>query len=141
MNQPQPWSWEIKSPNFSCTGVKRAVDARDAATRAMTEELSDGKLIGQAIGFPVDALAYIPANGITHHTLRVGAMSVEVRLLDLSTASPSGANEGLAGDDGVDGGAANELNTCSICGAKVHQIIGCPSGAELCQDCFDNGLD
>lgn len=29
--------------------------------------------------------------------------------------------------------------TCSDCGAKVAYIIGCPDGAEICQDCFDAG--
>jgi hypothetical protein len=29
--------------------------------------------------------------------------------------------------------------TCSECGAEVDQIIGCPDGAEVCQECFDSG--
>lgn len=29
--------------------------------------------------------------------------------------------------------------TCDECGAEVESIIGCPDGAEVCQDCFDTG--
>lgn len=29
--------------------------------------------------------------------------------------------------------------TCGECGQSVPYIIGCPDGAELCQDCFDAG--
>lgn len=32
-----------------------------------------------------------------------------------------------------------ESNTCSICSAECENIIGSPSGAELCQSCFDAG--
>ena len=28
---------------------------------------------------------------------------------------------------------------CDGCGATVTEIIGCPDGAEICQDCFDAG--
>src|ERR1041385_8854680 len=30
--------------------------------------------------------------------------------------------------------------TCDECGESVPYIIGCPGGAEICQDCFDAGL-
>lgn len=33
------------------------------------------------------------------------------------------------------------LSTCSHCGTEAESIIGCPSGAELCQGCFDAGAD
>lgn len=32
-----------------------------------------------------------------------------------------------------------ESNTCSECGEPVESIIGCPDGAEVCQQCFDVG--
>jgi hypothetical protein len=32
-----------------------------------------------------------------------------------------------------------DLSTCGKCGAEVPEIIGCPSGDEVCQDCFDAG--
>jgi hypothetical protein len=28
---------------------------------------------------------------------------------------------------------------CSECGVESESIIGCPSGAEICHDCFDTG--
>lgn len=28
---------------------------------------------------------------------------------------------------------------CANCGAEVESIVGCPDGAEICQQCFDNG--
>ncbi len=28
---------------------------------------------------------------------------------------------------------------CEECGESVEEIIGCPDGAEICQDCFDAG--
>ena len=28
---------------------------------------------------------------------------------------------------------------CGICGKTVPYVIGCPSGAEICQACFDDG--
>jgi hypothetical protein len=31
--------------------------------------------------------------------------------------------------------------TCDKCGETVPYIIGCPGGAEVCQDCFDAGHD
>lgn len=37
-------------------------------------------------------------------------------------------------------GELEELSmTCSACGEKVDSVIGCPSGVELCQACFDEG--
>ena len=30
-------------------------------------------------------------------------------------------------------------NTCGECGEQVESIIGCPDGAEVCQQCFDAG--
>lgn len=30
-------------------------------------------------------------------------------------------------------------NACSSCGAACESVIGCPSGAELCQPCFEAG--
>ncbi len=35
--------------------------------------------------------------------------------------------------------ASDALCVCDACGAEVEYIIGCPDGAELCQDCFDAG--
>lgn len=29
--------------------------------------------------------------------------------------------------------------TCDECGAKVPELMGCPDGAEICRDCFDQG--
>lgn len=29
--------------------------------------------------------------------------------------------------------------TCAECGAQVEEVIGCPDGAEICQQCFDQG--
>lgn len=34
---------------------------------------------------------------------------------------------------------ADDTEECSDCGARVQYIIGCPDGAEICQDCFDAG--
>jgi|LNAP01.1.fsa_nt_gb hypothetical protein len=31
------------------------------------------------------------------------------------------------------------MSLCSDCGAEADHIIGCPDGAEVCQDCFDSG--
>ena len=31
------------------------------------------------------------------------------------------------------------LSVCSDCKAEVKYIIGCPDGAEICQECFDSG--
>lgn len=31
-------------------------------------------------------------------------------------------------------------SVCSKCGEQVESIIGCPDGAEVCQQCFDAGL-
>jgi hypothetical protein len=28
---------------------------------------------------------------------------------------------------------------CDVCGTSVPYVIGCPGGAEICQDCFDAG--
>ena len=28
---------------------------------------------------------------------------------------------------------------CNNCGAMIDSILGCPGGAEICQDCFDSG--
>lgn len=28
---------------------------------------------------------------------------------------------------------------CDDCAAKVGSLVGCPDGAEICRDCFDNG--
>lgn len=36
-------------------------------------------------------------------------------------------------------GVVTAKNTCDDCGAQVESVIGCPDGAEICQDCFDNG--
>ena len=45
-------------------------------------------------------------------------------------------------DEGIEAAfAPPTLSACSHCGAEVDQIIGCPSGAELCQTCFDEGKD
>lgn len=30
-------------------------------------------------------------------------------------------------------------STCSDCGARVPEIVGCPDGAEVCRECFDQG--
>jgi len=30
---------------------------------------------------------------------------------------------------------------CTACGEHVGSIIGCPNGAEVCQDCFDAGAE
>jgi hypothetical protein len=32
-----------------------------------------------------------------------------------------------------------EGGTCDECGARVKEVIGCPDGAEICQQCFDQG--
>ena len=34
---------------------------------------------------------------------------------------------------------AHDLSTCSECGEKTENIIGCPDGAEVCPLCFDGG--
>lgn len=34
----------------------------------------------------------------------------------------------------------NDLTARSACGAEVESVIGCPDGAEVCQDCFDMGM-
>lgn len=31
------------------------------------------------------------------------------------------------------------ISQCSDCGAEADHILGCPDGAEICQDCFDSG--
>lgn len=31
------------------------------------------------------------------------------------------------------------VNRCDECKRKVDKIIGCPDGAEICQQCFDAG--
>jgi hypothetical protein len=31
--------------------------------------------------------------------------------------------------------------TCDACGAQVETIIGTPKGTEICQQCFDAGVD
>lgn len=33
---------------------------------------------------------------------------------------------------------SGHLSTCSDCGAEVESVIGCPDGAEVCSQCFDN---
>ena len=33
----------------------------------------------------------------------------------------------------------SEDEFCDCCGATVTNLIGCPSGAEVCQSCFDEG--
>ena len=33
----------------------------------------------------------------------------------------------------------NAGDLCDDCGVEVEKIIGCPDGAEICQDCFDAG--
>jgi hypothetical protein len=38
------------------------------------------------------------------------------------------------GEDDEDEGA-----TCDECGAQVEEVIGCPDGKEICQQCFDQG--
>lgn len=37
-------------------------------------------------------------------------------------------------------GEADTVNTCSECGSHPEKIIGCPDGAEVCQECFDAGV-
>lgn len=34
---------------------------------------------------------------------------------------------------------AGNIQLCDDCGAKCEKIIGCPDGAEICQECFDAG--
>jgi hypothetical protein len=33
----------------------------------------------------------------------------------------------------------DEGGTCDECGARVKEVIGCPDGAEICKQCFDQG--
>ncbi len=33
------------------------------------------------------------------------------------------------------------MDICDACGRAVPEIIGSPYGPEVCQDCFDSGLD
>lgn len=32
-----------------------------------------------------------------------------------------------------------EAATCADCGEVVESVVGCPDGAEICRQCFDNG--
>lgn len=34
---------------------------------------------------------------------------------------------------------SSHQSSCDDCGAVADEIIGCPDGAEICQDCFDAG--
>jgi len=31
------------------------------------------------------------------------------------------------------------IQLCDDCGDEVDELVGCPDGAEICQDCFDGG--
>ena len=35
--------------------------------------------------------------------------------------------------------ARGEADICNDCGKAVTTVIGCPDGAEICQECFDGG--
>ena len=49
--------------------------------------------------------------------------------------------DGGDGFDGMCGECADkaEPTKCDDCGKEVKTVIGCPDGAEICQECFDGG--
>jgi len=69
-------------------------------------------------------------------------------LASVSVLSTEGAGFRRVGDkvfyagdeDAIDGLIAlYEGETCDECGCHTDEVIGCPDGAEVCQDCFDAG--
>ena len=63
MTQKPLWHWQLVSSLGTVTGTIRGVDPRDALSRMLTSNTSDGKLLGEQHGIPVDVLYHAPGNG------------------------------------------------------------------------------
>lgn len=54
--------------------------------------------------------------------------------IDASLVSVRNKTNGMAPEED------NRRAACDECGKQCASIIGCPDGAEVCQQCFDSGL-
>lgn len=67
-------------------------------------------------------------------------MLKEPRLTTTPAQTSTRSTVGIPTDvDGVAATGSKGRSPCSECGAEAEHVIGCPDGAEICQDCFDAG--
>ena len=59
------WFWSIEGGFGKREGRVQAIDPRDAVSRALTSEMGDGRLIGEALGVPLTFVAAAPGNAST----------------------------------------------------------------------------
>ena len=59
------WFWSIEGGFGKREGRVQAIGPRDAVSRALTSEMGDGRLIGEALGVPLTFVAAAPGNAST----------------------------------------------------------------------------
>lgn len=69
MQQRASWRWSYRGLHGEHHAYVRAVDPRDALSRALTTQLPSGALIGERLGIPVDVLAGAPGNADTSYSV------------------------------------------------------------------------
>lgn len=86
MNPPAPWGWRIQQGAIVLTGSVQAVDPRDALSRALCTGFTQDRLVGEALGVPLEVLYHAPANASVSYDVVVDGVSIAVWLDD---AQPS----------------------------------------------------
>lgn len=68
---PSPWEYIIVAAQMQSAGKVMAVDARDALSRTLTTNNSEGVMYGSALGISADVLHDAPANAAEEYELEI----------------------------------------------------------------------
>lgn len=80
---PALWEYIIVSGVTQAAGSMLAIDARDALSRTLTTNNSEGVMYGSALGISPDVLHDAPANATEVYELAIPGGMLKVRKLDI----------------------------------------------------------
>lgn len=124
--------------------MEKQVTAKELAgvvSRLLTETELTGELDSQEKfqGFMTDIAKvvcdYCGGEVLNSATLVEGMWHVGVHGND----SLPDTKGGIWHDIDPEGGLIDDETSCTRCGTSIENVIGSPSGEEICQDCFDAG--